>query len=73
MNAYPPPRIAGSGITESDLLVINKSDIAEQVHSSLDVMDRDVKIMRGKRPLVFTIYCGVGLEKITSFILKCGT
>lgn len=67
------PRKGGPGITKSDLLIINKIDIAEQVHASLDVMDRDSKKMRGERPFVFTnLYDGVGLEEIISFILEKG-
>ena len=67
------PRKGGPGITKSDLLIINKIDIAEQVHASLEVMDRDSKKMRGERPFVFTnLYDGVGLETIIQFILERG-
>lgn len=67
------PRKGGPGITKSDLLIINKIDIAEQVHASLEVMERDSKKMRGERPFVFTnLYDGVGLEEITRFILDRG-
>ncbi len=67
------PRKGGPGITKSDLLIINKIDIAEQVHASLEVMDRDSKKMRGERPFVFTnLYDGVGLDEIISFILEKG-
>jgi urease accessory protein len=67
------PRKGGPGITKSDLLIINKIDIAEYVHASLDVMDRDSKKMRGERPFVFAnLYDGVGLETIISFILERG-
>lgn len=67
------PRKGGPGITKSDLLIINKIDIAEQVHASLDVMARDSKKMRGERPFVFAnLYDGVGLEDIISFILDKG-
>ncbi|PAV24681.1 urease accessory protein UreG [Tamilnaduibacter salinus] len=67
------PRKGGPGITKSDLLIINKIDIAEQVHASLDVMDRDAKTMRGDRPFVFTnLYDGVGLDEIIGFILEKG-
>ncbi|MGS2745007.1 urease accessory protein UreG [Halomonas sp. LS-001] len=67
------PRKGGPGITKSDLLIINKIDIAEQVHASLDVMARDSKKMRGERPFVFTnLYDGVGLEEIIRFILDKG-
>ena len=67
------PRKGGPGITKSDLLIINKIDIAEYVHASLDVMERDSKKMRGERPFVFAnLYDGVGLETIISFILERG-
>ncbi|WP_447045734.1 urease accessory protein UreG [Vreelandella sp. H-I2] len=67
------PRKGGPGITKSDLLIINKIDIAEYVHASLDVMERDSKKMRGERPFVFTnLYNGVGLEEIIRFILDKG-
>ena len=67
------PRKGGPGITKSDLLIINKIDIAEQVHASLEVMERDSKMMRGERPFVFTnLYDGVGLEEIIRFILDKG-
>jgi len=67
------PRKGGPGITKSDLLIINKIDIAEYVHASLDVMERDSKLMRGERPFVFAnLYDGVGLETIISFILERG-
>lgn len=67
------PRKGGPGITKSDLLIINKIDIAEQVHASLDIMERDSKKMRGERPFIFTnLYDGVGVEEIISFILDKG-
>ncbi|WP_444677895.1 urease accessory protein UreG [Halomonas sp. E19] len=67
------PRKGGPGITKSDLLIINKIDIAEQVHASLEVMERDSKKMRGERPFVFTnLYDGIGLEEIIRFILDRG-
>tara|TARA_R110000751_G_scaffold19285_4_gene57785 strand:+ start:599 stop:1201 length:603 start_codon:yes stop_codon:yes gene_type:complete len=67
------PRKGGPGITKSDLLIINKIDIAEQVHASLEVMDRDSRKMRGERPFVFAnLYGGVGLEEIIAFILDRG-
>ncbi len=67
------PRKGGPGITKSDLLIINKIDIAEQVHASLAVMERDSKKMRGERPFVFTnLYDGDGLEEIIRFILDKG-
>ncbi len=67
------PRKGGPGITKSDMLIINKIDIAEYVHASLDIMERDSKKMRGERPFVFAnLYDGVGLEEIISFILERG-
>ncbi|SFU31886.1 urease accessory protein UreG [Halomonas korlensis] len=67
------PRKGGPGITKSDLLIINKIDIAQYVHASLEVMARDAKMMRGERPFVFTnLYDGVGLEEIIRFILDRG-
>jgi urease accessory protein len=63
------PRKGGPGITKSDLLVINKIDLAPMVGASLDVMDRDAKKMRGERPFVFTnLKIGQGLDKIIQFI-----
>ncbi|XKE43920.1 urease accessory protein UreG [Halomonas organivorans] len=67
------PRKGGPGITKSDLLIINKIDIAEQVHASLAVMERDARLMRGERPFVFTnLHDGVGLEEIIAFLLDRG-
>ncbi|MCK0769918.1 urease accessory protein UreG [Chromohalobacter canadensis] len=67
------PRKGGPGITKSDLLIINKIDIAEQVHASLEVMERDARKMRGERPFVFAnLYDGVGLETIVDFMLERG-
>jgi len=67
------PRKGGPGITKSDLLIINKIDIAEQVHASLDVMEHDSRKMRGERPFVFTnLYDGVGLETVIRFLLDRG-
>ena len=63
------PRKGGPGITKSDLLVINKIDLAPLVGASLEVMDRDAKRMRGDRPFIFTnLKEGVGLEDIVRFI-----
>jgi urease accessory protein len=67
------PRKGGPGITKSDLLVINKTDLAPHVGASLEVMDRDAKKMRGERPFVFTsIRQGEGLQAVVSFIIREG-
>ena len=67
------PRKGGPGITKSDLLVINKTDLAPYVGASLDVMDRDAKKMRGERPFVFSnLKKGDGLAEIEGFIIKQG-
>lgn len=67
------PRKGGPGITKSDLLIINKIDIADYVHASLEVMERDAKKMRRERPFVFTnLHDGVGVETIVRFILDQG-
>jgi len=63
------PRKGGPGITKSDLLVINKIDLAPMVGASLEVMERDAKRMRGERPFVFTnMKTGDGLQAIIRFI-----
>lgn len=67
------PRKGGPGITRSDLLVINKIDLAPYVGASLDVMDRDSRKMRGERPFVFTnIRAGQGVADIAAFIERHG-
>jgi urease accessory protein len=67
------PRKGGPGITKSDLLIINKIDIAQYVGASLEVMDRDAKKMRGERPYVFTnLRTGVGLNEVLQFIIDRG-
>jgi len=67
------PRKGGPGITKSDLLVINKVDIAPLVGASLDVMERDAKKMRGLRPFVFSnMKSGQGIEEILAFIVDRG-
>ena len=67
------PRKGGPGITKSDLLVINKIDLAPMVGASLEVMERDSKKMRGERPFVFTnLKTGQGLERVIAFIEKQG-
>jgi urease accessory protein len=63
------PRKGGPGITKSDLLIINKIDLAPMVGASLEVMDRDAKKMRGERPFVFTnLKTGHGLDFVIRFI-----
>jgi urease accessory protein len=63
------PRKGGPGITRSDLLVINKIDLAPFVGASLEVMDRDARRMRGERPFVFAnIRAGIGVQEIAAFI-----
>jgi urease accessory protein len=67
------PRKGGPGITRSDLLVINKIDLAPYVGASLEVMDRDARKMRGVRPFVFTnLKKGDGLKSVENFIIKAG-
>lgn len=67
------PRKGGSGITKSDLLIINKIDLAPLVGADLDVMDRDAKKMRGERPFFFSnLKDDTGLEQIASFIIDQG-
>lgn len=67
------PRKGGPGITKSDLLVINKIDIAPLVGASLEVMDRDARRMRGDAPFVFSnMKTGEGLESIIRFIIERG-
>ena len=67
------PRKGGPGITKSDLLVINKIDLAPMVGASLEVMDHDAKKMRGERPFVFSnMKTGQGLEDIIAFIKRNG-
>jgi urease accessory protein len=67
------PRKGGPGIIKSDLLVINKIDLAPMVGASLEVMARDAKKMRGERPFVFTnLKTGEGLDAIVTFIEQQG-
>jgi urease accessory protein len=67
------PRKGGPGITRSDLLVINKTDLAPLVGASLEVMDRDATKIRGARPFVFTnLKAGDGVETIADFIIETG-
>lgn len=67
------PRKGGPGITKSDLLIINKTDLAPLVGASLEVMDRDAKKMRGERPFVFTnLKKNDGLQTVIDFIVDQG-
>jgi len=67
------PRKGGPGITKSDLLVINKIDLAPMVGASLEVMATDAKRMRGERPFIFSnMKTGQGLEEIIRFIIDKG-
>ena len=65
------PRKGGPGITRSDLLVINKIDLAEYVGAALTVMEKDPRPMRGTKPFVFTdLRCGEGVREIITWIQK---
>jgi urease accessory protein len=67
------PRKGGPGIMKSDLLIINKIDLAPYVGASLEVMDRDTRRMRGAKPFVFTnLKTGHGLDTVIDFILDRG-
>ena len=67
------PRTGGPGITRSDLLIINKIDLAPYVGASLDVMERDARRMRGAAPFVFTnLMTGTGLDTVIAFIERHG-
>jgi len=67
------PRKGGPGITRSDLLVINKIDLAPYVGASLEVMDSDTRRMRGERPFVFTnLKDDTGLDAVINFIIDRG-
>jgi urease accessory protein len=67
------PRKGGPGITRSDLLVINKTDLAPHVGASLEVMERDTKRMRGERPFVMTnLRAGDGIDVVADFIIAQG-
>ena len=67
------PRKGGPGITKSDLLVINKIDLAPYVGASLEVMDRDARAQRGSKPFMFTnIRQGIGVDGVVEFVVKQG-
>jgi len=67
------PRKGGPGITRSDLLVVNKIDLAPLVGASLEVMERDARLMRGARPFVFAnMLTGEGLDSVVAFITAAG-
>ena len=67
------PRKGGPGITRSDLLVINKMDLAPHVGASLEIMEHDAKRMRGEKPFVFTnMRTGAGVSTVTRFIETAG-
>jgi len=67
------PRKGGPGITRSDLLIINKIDLAPLVGASLEIMERDSRRMRGDRPFLFSnMKTGQGLDEIIAFILRTG-
>ncbi|MEP7084448.1 MAG: urease accessory protein UreG [Betaproteobacteria bacterium] len=67
------PRKGGPGITKSDLLIINKTDLAPYVGASLAVMESDARRMRGERPFVFTnLKTGDGVDTVVAFIVEHG-
>ena len=67
------PRKGGPGITRSDLLIVNKTDLAPYVGASLEIMERDARRMRGERPFVFTnLKTKAGLDTVVRFIRKQG-
>ena len=64
------PRKNGAGVCQSDILVINKKDLAPYVGASLEVMDRDSKLMRGKKPFIFTnCKTGEGIDGLIKLIM----
>jgi len=67
------PRKGGPGITKSDLLVINKIDLAPHVGAFLDIMERDAKKMRGEKPFILTnLKNGIGTDQVERFIINQG-
>jgi urease accessory protein len=67
------PRKGGPGITRSDLLVINKTDLAPMVGADLTVMESDTRRMRGERPYVMaTLRGGIGVQAVIDFIARSG-
>ena len=67
------PRKGGPGITKSDLLIINKIDLAPYVGASLEIMDRDAKMMRNEKPFVFTnLKIDQGVDEIVRYIVEEG-
>ena len=67
------PRKGGPGITKSDLLVINKIDLAPHVGASLNIMERDAKKMRGEKPFIFTnLKNSIGTDQVERFIINQG-
>jgi len=67
------PRKGGPGITKSDLLIINKIDLAPHVGASIEVMERDAKKMRAERPFVFSnMKTGDGMKEVIAFIIEKG-
>ena len=67
------PRKGGPGITRSDLLVINKTDLAPLVGADLDVMDRDSRKMRGEKPFIFTnLKENNGVREVADFVVRTG-
>jgi urease accessory protein len=67
------PRKGGPGITRSDLLIINKTDLAPHVGANLDIMAQDAKRQRGERPFVFTnLRSGEGVDAVMRFIREQG-
>ena len=65
------PRKNGPGVCQSDILVINKEDLAPYVNASLEVMDRDSRLMRGDKPFIFTnCMTGKNIEELTDMIVR---